>query len=891
MPKRPGRANTERTPNRMMLNPKPVEPASTSIGHFKDQREALISRFETMNAHDFLQLHATQVDEYFLSSFAQSEVGPQMGIMRNPYVLIALGGYGRAEQCVYSDIDLLFLFEKKVPPEAESLVREIVYPLWDMGLEVGHATRSIKECLKLARQDFEVLTSLLDGRFICGMSPLYHNLMEQLRTKLINTKPEKIVTMLTESNRERHEKFGESAYLLEPNLKEGQGGLRDYHTMLWIAKIQSDIKQARDLEYFGYLSHLEYQSLVRSLGFIWNVRNHLHRMMNRKCDQLHLENQVGLAEKMNIKGHNGHLPVEILMGQLHGHMEFIKQCYDIFIYELDQKKRLKRKNKALKVTRIPGLKFNRGMLNFVSPEAILNDPHLLIRIFMESAAQNAPLNVEARRLVRDFGHLIRATVFRNNPDVVRMFERVMARPSKPFEPLCAMLDTGFIVNFIPEFKGVVGRIQFDRYHLYPVAHHLLLTVQLLKQMGMSKAHDPENLNRKIYMELRNKRNLLWAALLHDIGKAEPTSGHSGRGAATARKILEKKGLQPADVDTVVFLIQEHLLLFETATRRDINDEETAIFTAKRIAKADRLKMLYLLSVADARATGPKAWNDWTASLLRSLFLKTLNVLEKGELVSRKAIRTIEQKKERIYTTAHDKTDSQLLEKLVPFMSPRYLLHTPSMDIPGHIKLFQQLGENSFVWKIDANKEADLRTVTICAKDRPGLLSKIAGTLTLNNINILDARIFTWRNNIALDIFEVEAPPDKLFETERWDKAARQLQQAISGELDLHAELAQKKNRFRSLQETTKARPQKVVVDNETSSFFTIVEVTAWDFPGLLFRITDALFRCQLDIWVSKSGTRVDQIVDVFYVRSFDGEKVDRPEQEAAIQKAVEEVLM
>ena len=302
-------------------------------------------------------------------------------------------------------------------------------------------------------------------------------------------------------------------------------------------------------------------------------------------------------------------------------------------------------------------------------------------------------------------------------------------------------------------------------------------------------------------------------------------------------------------------------------------------------------MLYLLSVADAMATGPKAWNEWTASLLRSLFLKTLNVLEKGELVSKRATRTIEQKKERILTTAQSKTEMETLNQLVPFMSPRYLLHTPSAEIPGHIKLYQQLEEKPFVWQVAMSSRADMRTVTICAKDRPGLLAKIAGTLTLNNINILDVRIFTWRNNIALDIFEVEAPPDRLFEQERWARAGRQLEAALAGELDLNAELAKKKRDTRSMAQTTKARPQKVVVDNNTSSFFTIVEVTAWDFPGLLFRVTDALFRCQLDIWVAKIATRVDQVVDVFYVRSFDGEKVDRPELEIAIQKAVEEVLV
>jgi [protein-PII] uridylyltransferase len=858
---------------------------------FQAQREELFTRFDTLEVDDFLRDHSALVDEYFLSSFAQSAVGPQMGIMKNPYVLVALGGYGRAEQCVYSDIDLLFLFEKKVPPEAEALVREIVYPLWDMGLEVGHATRSIKECLSMARQDHEVLTSLLDGRFICGVSPLYHKMTEQLRIKLVNIKPAKFITLLTDTNRERHEKFGDSAYLLEPNLKEGHGGLRDYHTMLWIAKIQSGIKHIRDLEYFGYISHSEFQSLDESLRYIWHVRNHLHRMMGRKTDQLHLENQTRLADVMKIEGYNGHLPVEVLMGELHGHMEIVKQCYEVFIYELDQKKRLKRKNKSLKNTDVAGLKFNRGMLNFTSPETILKEPELLIKIFLESAAQKAPLNVEARRLVKDFGYLISDSKFRNSKEVVSLFEKVLTRQAGRFHPLNTMLNTEFLVNFIPEFKGVVNRIQFDQYHLYPAARHLLLTVKLLKSIGTDKESNQDVLFRQIYQEVRNKKVLYWAALLHDIGKAEPTGGHSERGAQMTRKILTAKGMVKSDIDTVEFLVREHLLLFDTASRRDINDEETAIMVARRISSVSRLKKLYLLSIADAMATGPKAWNDWTASLLRSLFLKTLNVLEKGDLVSRKATRTIEQKKERILTAAGDKAEKHFIDQVIPFMSPRYLLYTPSREIPDHIQLYQQLKNKEFVWRVDLSQEADTRTVTICAKDRPGLLSKIAGIFTLNGINILDLRIFTWRNNIALDIFEVEAPPDKLFEQERWDKAATQLQLSLDDKLDLNKALAEKNNRFHSIQSMTKSRPQKVVVDNETSSFFTLVEVTAWDYPGLLFKITNALFRCQLDIWVAKVSNRVDQVVDVFYIRSFDGEKVDLPEQVALIKETVGAVLM
>jgi [protein-PII] uridylyltransferase len=874
-----------------MMPSQKIDTIETPISSFKAGRNALLSRFHTMGAGEFLRSMAAEVDEYFLASFAQSAVGPEMGIMKNPYVLVALGGYGRAEQCVYSDIDLLFLFEKRVPPEAEALVREIVYPLWDMGLEVGHATRSIKECLKLARQDHEVLTSLLDSRFICGLSPLYHKMLEQLRLKLINVKPTKLVAWLTESNRERHERFGDSSYLLEPNLKEGQGGLRDYHTMLWIAKIMAGIKQTRDLEYFGFLSHGEFQSLETSLHFIWHVRNHLHKMMDRKCDQLHLENQTRLAETIGMEAINGHLPVEVLMGNLHGHMEFVKECYEVFIYEMDQKKRLKRKNKALKVTDIPGLKFNRGMLNFTSPEAILKDPALLVKIFFESAVQKAPLNVEARRLVKDFGYMVSKAEFRNSEEVVQLFEKLMGRPADQYYPLAAMLDTGFLVHFIPGFKGVVNRIQFDRYHLYPVARHLVLCVKTLKAIGTNKGEEHDVLFSKVYKEMRDKRALYWAALLHDIGKAEPSGGHSERGAKMVEAILSEKGLARSDIDTVVFLVREHLLLFDTASRRDINDEETAILVARRVGSVSRLKKLYLLSVADAMATGPKAWNDWTASLLRGLFLKTLNVLEKGELVTRKAIRAIELKKERILTAAGDKTAKETIDHLVPFMSQRYLLYTPSHEIPDHIGLFQQLGDKDFVWRIAASATADTRTVTICAQDRPGLLSKIAGIFTLNNINILDMRIFTWRNNIALDIFEVEAPPDKLFEQERWDKAAAQLQASLDDELDLHKRLMQKRDRFRPIQAMTQNRPQKVVVDNESSSFFTLVEVTAWDYPGLLFHITDALFRCQLDIWVARVSNRVDQVADVFYVRSFDGEKVDLPEQVDLIRKTVEAVFI
>ena len=872
-----------------MTDPHPYNLYADVSVALKEGRAQLIDDLLAGKAPAFLDDNARLIDDYFRQSYEKSVVGPKMDIAKNPYAVVALGGYGRGEQCVYSDVDLLFLFEKKVPPVAEDLVREIIYPLWDMGLDVGHATRSIKECINMARQDFEVLTSILDARFICGMSPLFMKLMDQFRAKFINLKPDKIIAWLVETNRERHRRFGDSSYLLEPNFKEGQGGLRDYHTMLWIAKIKSGIKHRRDLEYYGYFSHDDYRRLSDALAFIWNVRNRFHLMMDRKSDQIHLEQQRKLADVMGVPAVNGHLPVEHLLGDLHGHMEYVKQQHEMFLYEMEQNKRLKRKNKGLKVTVVKGLKFNRGMLNFTSPEKILNHPRLLMAIFTESAVQKAPLNSEAKRLVQDFGHLVDDR-FRADPEVVKQFERILIRSSRAFEVLNQMLNTGFLERFIPDFKAVTNRIQFDQYHLYPVARHLLTTVKILKEIDGSGLAPADPLATSIYKELKKKKLVLWAALLHDIGKGEPTGGHSKRGAVQAEKILLEKGTSPTDAQTVAFLIEHHLLLVQTATRRDINDEETAIAMARIIKKVDLLKMLYLLTVADSMATGPKAWNDWTSSLLRNLFFKVLNVLENGELATGRAVKSVEKKRRDVVTAMSGEMAADELEMLLKFMSPRYMLYTPAEKIPAHLRLYADLKDRPFVWRIEKSPAGDTRTVTICGRDRPGLISRIAGVFTLNNINILDVQIFTWRNNIALDVFEVTPPPDPIFEDERWERAARNLEEALADTLDLRGELIRKKNDAAPIQPYTAERPTEIVVDNDTSGFFTIVEVVTFDFPGLLFRVTDALFKCGLDIWVAKIATKVDQVVDVFYVRDFDGQKVDAPHQVEAVRKAVLEIL-
>jgi [protein-PII] uridylyltransferase len=852
-----------------------------------DRDSLLTTFFEKGKTTDFLLRHTALLDQYFIESFETSRIGPQMQFHKQPYAMIALGGYGRQEQCLHSDIDILLLFEKSVPAEAEHLIREILYPLWDLGFDVGHATRSIKDCLRLAVDDVDVMTGLLDARFLCGMSTLYAQLRERLNQSLSGGRARKAVAALVQNNYDRHAKFGDSSYLLEPNLKDGQGGLRDYHTILWIARIQSKIIQPRDLEFIGYLSCDEFQRLNQALAFIWQVRNHLHHLARRKFDQLYFEHQQTLAARLGFRDTHGQQAVERFLGKLHSEMAFIKQTNLVFLSETAIHRPSLLKIAYRKNTDVKGLQIVDNQIGFFSTEFIPRQPDLLLKIFDESARLKLALSWEARRVIKEFSHLIDKD-FRTDPNNVKIFERVLKTPTHPFNVLNEMLQTGFLERFIPPIKSIKNRIQYDGYHLYPIDRHSLRTVRIIK--SFTGKSSPNTLLPDLYRETgRQKHVLLWAALLHDIGKGKSGGGHSERGGRIASRILRNMGYATDQVETVQFLIENHLFLAKTATRRDTNDEETAIFCARKIKDIKRLKMLYLLTVADSMATGPKAWNDWTAELLRDLFFKVLHILEKGELASQQAMETVDSKKLLLLASAGTEAEKKSLEAHLEILSPRYFLYMEDQAVLEHMRLYHQLKNQPFVWKISHGSNTLTRTVTICAKDRPGLFSKIAGAFTVNNIDILEAEIYTWKNDIALDIFTLRPPADRIYEDLHWEKTAEYLTSVFNNKLDLAKDLARKqvdKKRY----DCVANQPHRVVIDNETSGFFTIIEVFTNDCPGLLFHITDTLFRNNLDVRIAKIGTKIDQVVDVFYVRDRDGQKLNAPDQIEALRKAIENVL-
>ncbi|MEW5735684.1 MAG: [protein-PII] uridylyltransferase [Thermodesulfobacteriota bacterium] len=862
-----------------------VSPIKVLISQTKALTEKVLQKPDPA----FLTAQAQLLDEYFRESFAQSRVGPEIKLAQNPYAVVAQGGYGRREQCVHSDVDLLLLFSKKIPDSAAQLVQEIVYPLWDAGLAVGYATRTLKETVKLAAKDFEVLTSLLDARHVCGASNVYTDLKEALWEKVIRKKDRTYLNWLINSSQGRHERFGDSSYLLEPNIKEGQGGLRDYHAMLWAGRVRYGFTEARDMEYQGALTNTEYTELSEALFFLWAVRNHLHHFSGRKNDQLYFDYQKKVAHSLGFAGDEQNLAgIEAFLGRLHGHMDCIKHLSAMFLDAARPTARLRAK-KAEPREIAPGIVEERDSVSFSSSRDLAKDPSLLIRIFDESLNRRLPLSVEARRLVREFLPLIN-DAFRRNPETVRTFERILKAYHPDVNILEEMLDTGFLPAFFPEFGAIVNRIQYTEYHVFPVDKHSLLTVRLLKRFFKDDAPEHDPLFPELAAQVASRKILLYAALFHDIGKAASMTNHAGAGAELAEKAMARMGYPDRIVEAVCFLVREHLLLPITATRRDLNDEQTSLTCARKVGNVQNLVSLYLLSCADSIATGPKAWNDWTASLLKELFFKVNQVLTRGGLATRKAIAVAEKKRAELFEHAPAGMNQEEISELFTRLPPRYLNEVPSPDMVRHVSLFRTLGAAPAVISVTPSREGALRVVDVLAKDRPGLFSRIAGVFTLNNINILDAQIYTWRNHTAVDVFRVLPPADTLFERDIWQRVERDLTRVLTGQLDLAEALVKKLSSIKKASAPTSLVKESVRVDNESSGFFTIIEVFAYDRLGLLYEITDAIFRSGLDIWVAKIATKADQIVDVFYVRDFDGQKVDDAEKVLAIIASLERAL-
>ena len=833
-----------------------------------EKKSKLSENFFLKDEKKFQKKLSDFYDEYFMKSF--EHISDISNSLKTPFAVVALGGYGRQEQAPFSDIDILFLFENKVESGANSIIKEILYPLWDNKFTIGHSTRTINECIKEAKSDVFNLTAMLDARFICGFSPLYLRFMEKFRSYLLGSS-RKLTEEVTLATERRYEEYGNSEYLLEPDIKNGKGGLRDYHTIRWIGKIHFDFQELKDFQYYGFLSETEYPEFMEAYRFITLVRNHLHFLTKRKCDKLHFEHQVEIASKLGFTGKDGKTPVENFLGELHSKMNFLKEFALMVKNETGRPKKLGIKRVYKKTTNVKGLEIKNSLLGFSDSENVLEEPSLLMKIFKESGLKKIPINSESRRLVFDLGYLI-DDQFRMDQDNVTSFEKIMSMPFTDNHPLDSMLNTGMLTLLIPEFADIVDRIQYNDFHIYPVGRHSVRSVQYVHKLISDKSGlKNSDLYSTLYSEIRPKRVFLWALFLHDIGKGVSGEDHSAAGAELVREIMPRFKMKKEYIDTISFLVENHLYLIKIATRRDINDEETITACALKVKSAMRLKMLFLMTLADSMATGPKAWSEWTESLLTSLFIKTLNVLEKGSLSAPNAIRHLEKKSSELLKVVENYADNG--NEIISSMPASYIFELTNSDILIHSRLYVDLikGDKPFVLEVEKKKDSNLRRVFICAKDRPGFFSSAAGVFTVNNMDILDARAFSWKTGVALSIFTLTAPPDTVYEKEAWEKTVRGIENVLNNELDLErAVFNRKKNSSKNYVFNYR---DLIRVDNDTSSFYSIIEVHTQDYPGLLFDLTSVLFRCGIDIKNAKIATKATQVVDVFYVSAVEGGKL------------------
>jgi len=855
---------------------------------FAQSREELFLRFSRGDVSwDFLEYYTEIVDEYFRKSLEEESQGPLH--KRHSFALVALGGYGRRELCYHSDIDVMVLFKDRVPQAASALSERLLYPLWDLGLEIGYAFRTIKDCLSLAREDFTVLTSLIDGRFVCGDFPLFLSLMEEFRNKVIKRQASAFSRWLAAETHKRMAEFGDASYLLEPNLKYGTGGLRDYHAMLWLAKFFFDAKDPRDLEYSGILSHIEYRELLGCLRFIWLVRNHLHRLSRRKNDRLHFEYQPRIAGVMDFRGTRRLLPVEAFLGRLHASMAALKSFHRSFLdsHLTEQTRRSRGKERPREIS--PGIHLHHGEVAFDSATAIPADPILLLEIFEAAARLGTPLSLDAKRLVKEFIHLVDEP-FRTSAETGSLFLGLLEQEGA-FETLDQMLETGFLEALIPEFREIRDHIQFDNYHVYPVGRHALQTFRKIKEV----AAEGELLLPDILSDLNDPVPLYLAALLHDIGKGR--RDHSVAGAGIAARILDRLGYDKNKQKDILFLIRNHLLLAKTATRRDLNDEKAIVSCARIIGTIPRLKMLYLLTWADSKATGPRAWNEWIANLVQELFFRLLHVLEKGELATPVADMKTKETLGEVRRLLAERMEPHDLDRTLDSLSLRYCLDISPSTIAHHINLlldagwpFEKKDPGRFSLEAREERSEGAWEVTVLAMDRPGLFSDIAGVLALNGINILSAHIYTWEDGTAVDIFRVTPPLDPLRQTQAWERVRRDLRETFEGRLHLSERLKEKgRSSFLRSPRTSLKKPQ-VIIDNEASDFFTLIEVFADDRIGLLHDITRRLFELGITIRIAKVATKVDQVADIFYVRDQEGRKLTEKERVEEIRSALLEVI-
>lgn len=832
---------------------------------FRVERQALESNWAKGSVGDDLLLdNCRMVDEYIINNYKETELPECNGKI----ALVALGGYGRKELFPFSDVDLMILYHPKLKKQIAGVTDAVLYPLWDTGLEVGHGVRTVAESISHAREDYFFLVALLDARLIHGSQELFDELLKAYRKRYVDGHREKFVEKMKAYRENRRERFGSHSYLLEPHIKEGRGGMRDIQAMMWTARVVFGLNTLDDIQLAGLLLEDEKKEFVEARNTLVRLRCHLHFISNRKNDQLYFEHQEDAAKAFNYQSSEGVRGVELFMRDIYGALQTISVTSDLFFDHVDEVLGLAGKGKggADKVIE-SGIEIRSGRVHLTASRSqLLGKPQTLIRVFLAMARTGLPMHHRTRKIISGFVNLI-TDKERTSPRFAKTFFTLLFEAKDIAMVLETMLETGVLTAYIPEFSKITTLAQHDLYHIYTVDRHSLQAVVELHASVASGTPAVEG--------VKDLKILYLAALLHDIGKGSGRD-HSVEGATLAGEIGMRFCFTEEECSDLRFLIRHHLFIPENALRRDLNDAIFIKRCADKIGSINRLSMLYLLSVADSKATGPSAWSDWKASLMEELYLKVYPYLDHGRHevhdVTAHEEQGVEWLREQIRVQLKGSGDLKIDPET---LSTDYILSFSPEVIAGHVLTlrdnFQRIRQKSL---IIADETEESWSLLIMTKDRPGLLAKICGVMALNNLSVTKAQIFTWQDGTVVDVIDVRSTNGLGFAERDWQALNEQLDLAIEHRMGLSHRLYSKlSSTYGRRSQTVGDVASKIIIDNESSDNYSVIEVYAADLPAQLYHITQAMADFGLNIHKAYIATEVEQLIDVFYVLDSKGQKL------------------
>ncbi|MBM3513360.1 MAG: [protein-PII] uridylyltransferase, partial [Alphaproteobacteria bacterium] len=789
--------------------------------------------------------------------------------------VMAIGGYGRGELAPLSDVDLLFLLPYKETPFSEQLVEHILYALWDLGLKVGQAVRSIDENLHYARADMTIRTALLDARWIWGDQDLAREFKTRFKRDLIDGTAAQFVQAKLAERDARHDKTGDSRYRLEPNVKDDKGGLRDLHVLGWIAKYLYGVDDPRQLADRGLIDDDAALRFAKAHEFLNTVRCHIHYLTGRPENRLTFDLQRKIAGLMGYADRAGATATERFMRRYFLIARDIGDLTRVFITMLEEKGRRKplfALPSALRRKKLDGFIIDGSRIGTKDDAAFEREPIRMLKIFRHAQKRGYDFQPRALRAIAQASK--RVARLRDDADANALFLDILTAKEGPEATLRTMSECGVLGRFIPDFARVVAQMQYDMYHVYTTDEHTIRAIGLLHRIEHGKLKDELPIATAVIQQVQSRRALYVAVMMHDIAKGRG-GDHSTIGADLALTLCPRLGLTPEETESVAWLVRYHLLMSDTAFKRDLDDAQTIARFADQVQSPERLRMLLVLTCADIRAVGPNVWNNWKATLLRELFYRA-NEHMSGALSAQGRDARVAAAREALLSRLAD-WPADMRESFAASAPPAYWLNYDLATQERHarfVRRIEQANERIGVDFLVESKRA-VTSMLIYTPDHPGLFAKIAGALALSGVSIVDAKIMTLGSGMALDTFSFQDYDGAIIDqAPRLDRIKSRIVMAMEGRIRLNQELERTSvlrvpNRARAME-----TPPRVIIDNTASKVCSVVEINGHDRPGFLFDVTKTLTDLGLQIFSAHISTYGERVVDVFYVKDVFGMKVE-----------------